>query len=131
MPGKEHNRKIVSKAQQRFLFAAADRGEISKTKVEHMAKATEKSKGSLKNLPNRIKKKSSVNSVDMSLRRAIASGDFLTKSASNKYDTDAVYNKAAGFFGDAWKWLKGSPSGSSNLTGPSGPAQSQLDAMDQ
>lgn len=90
MPGKEHNRKIVSKAQQRYLFAAANRGEISKTKVEHMAEATEKSKGSLKNLPARIGKKSS---VDMQLRASIASGNYLSKVAA--CDRKGLFEKAA------------------------------------
>lgn len=70
MPCNKEHRKIVSKSQQRALFAKANRGEISKKKVIAMAEKTKKSKGSLKNLPE---KTASVHSVVNSVYKAAAS----------------------------------------------------------
>lgn len=71
MPCNKEHRKIVSKSHQRALFAKAGRGEISKKKVVAMAERTKKSKGSLKNLPE---KTASIQSVV----------NFVSKVASEK-----------------------------------------------
>lgn len=129
MPGPGHHRQIVSKKQNAYLHAAVARGEISAAKVHDMAMETERHGKSISELPTRIKKKSSVNyAVDMDFRRAIATGGTIQKTAG--IDRNAIYTKAAGFFGDVWNWFKGSPTGSSPLTGPGTQAMSQLSQMD-
>lgn len=46
-----------SKAQQRFMFAAEDRGELPKGTAKEWADATEKKKGGIEALPEKVKRK--------------------------------------------------------------------------
>jgi hypothetical protein len=48
-----------SKAQQRFMFAAEDRGELPKGTAKEWADATEKKKGGIEALPEKVKMKKS------------------------------------------------------------------------
>ena len=52
-----------SKAQQRFMFAAEDRGDVPKGTAEEWARASEKKPGGIKALPEKVKQKKTAGEI--------------------------------------------------------------------
>jgi hypothetical protein len=85
-----------SKAQQRWMYAAEDRGEVSEGTAQDWSDATKKKKGGIKALPEKVKQKKTAEEVaDNILKEATAMSPMAKKLKYRKIKPKKLPSKIA------------------------------------